>query len=214
MGPGEVHDAESFARATDASDEAMAELERFRLSLDAASRRMNLVGPSALGEFWSRHAWDSAQLLPQLRGAATLADLGAGAGFPGVVLAILLKRRAGARVHLVESVAKRARFLQEVVDDLGLPAVVHNARAEALSPPPRVEVVTARACAPLPRLLDFAEPFLRAGARGVFLKGRASTNELAEARRTWTLAAELVESRSDPSGRIVLIEEARRVGGR
>lgn len=206
-----VADADDFARLTGASDSAMADMELYRALLAEASEHMNLVGPSALAEFWPRHAWDSAQLLPLLDGATTVADIGAGAGFPGVVLAVLLKGRADARVHLVESVAKRCRFLQSVVDALELPALVHHGRAEALAPPPRVQVVTARACAPLPRLLDFAAPFLQAGARGLFLKGRSAESEYAEALKVWRLKGKLVASRSDPSGRIVVIEEAARV---
>ncbi len=206
-----VADASAFAQATGADASVMADLERYRTTLATASEHMNLVGPSALAQFWPRHAWDSAQLLPLLGGAATVADIGAGGGFPGVVLAVLLKGRPGARVHLVESLTKRCRFLQEVVEALDLPAVVHDARAEALDPPPEVEVVTARACAPLPRLLEFAWPFLRAGARGLFLKGRSAEAELAEARLSWRLDAELVPSRSDPSGRIVVIRKAARV---
>ena len=204
-------DADDFARLTGATDAAMADLERYRGLLAEAAGRINLVGPSAMAEFWPRHAWDSAQLLPLLRGAVTVADVGAGAGFPGVVLAVLLKGRPGAVVHLVESVAKRCRFLQEVVSALELPATVHHGRAETLSPPPRVEVVTARACAPLPRLLDYAAPFLRGGARGLFLKGRSAEAEYTEAQRHWRLKGELVPSRSDPSGRIVVVEEAVRV---
>ena len=179
--------------------------------LAEAARHMNLVGPSALAEFWPRHAWDSAQLLPLMDGAVTVADIGSGAGFPGIVLAVLLKGRPGAQVHLVESVAKRARFLQSVTDTLALPACVHTGRAEDLAPPPRVQVVTARACAPLPRLLDFAWPFLQDGARGLFLKGRAAEAESAEALKTWRLRGVLVPSRSDPSGRVVVVEEAARV---
>ncbi len=209
--PVQVDDADAFAQATGASAEVMADLHRYRGMLAEASGRMNLVGPSALEAFWPRHAWDSAQLLPLLDGATTVADVGAGAGFPGVVLAIFLKGRPRARVHLVESVGKRCRFLEEVVDALSLPAVVHNVRAEAFAPPPAVEVVTARACAPLPRLLEFAWPFLRTGARGLFLKGRGAEAELEEARRTWRLDAALIPSRSDPSGRIVAVEEAARV---
>ena len=206
-----VRGADDFARLTGASAEAVAEVERYRVMLAEAARHMNLVGPSALSEFWPRHAWDSAQLLPLMRGAVTVADIGAGAGFPGVILAILLRERPGARVHLVESLAKRCRFLQSVVDALELPATVHPARAEALSPLPSAEVVVARACAPLPRLLDFAAPFLRTGARGLFLKGRSAEAEHAEALKTWRLKGALVPSRSDPSGRIVVVEEAARV---
>ncbi len=201
-----VTDAASFQATTGASDAAMADLHRFRDLLEAGSARMNLVGPSAMAEFWPRHAWDSAQLLPLMQGATTVADIGAGAGFPGVVLAVMLKGVAGAQVHLVESLAKRCVFLQEVVQALDLPAVVHRARAEALDPVPAVAVVTARACAPLPRLLGYAAPLLRGGARGLFLKGRGAEAELAEARRAWRVRAELVASRSDPSGRIVVVE--------
>lgn len=206
-----VSDAADFAAVSGADAGVMDDLERYRVRLEDASRYMNLVGPSALAEFWGRHAWDSAQLLPLMNGATTVADIGAGGGFPGVVLAILLKPHPGARVHLVESLGKRCRFLQEVVDGLQLPAVVHNARAEALEPAPKMEVVTARACAPLPRLLEFAQPFLQTGARGLFLKGRTAEAELAEARSAWRLKAELLPSRSDPSGRIVMVEEAARV---
>ena len=201
-----VDGPESFQSASGASQPQMADLDRFRGLLEAASRRMNLVGPSALAEFWPRHAWDSAQLMAHIGPASTLADLGAGAGFPGVVLAILLKERAGARVHLVDSQAKRCTFLREVVQALSLPAEVHQARAEQVDPPPGVEIVTARACAPLPRLFGYAYPWLRGGARGLFLKGRGAEQELAEARRTWRVQARLVPSRSDPSGRVVVVE--------
>ena len=206
-----VQDAASFARVVEASDAAMQNLERYRAMLAEASQHMNLVGPSAMDEFWPRHAWDSAQLLPLLRGAVVLADLGSGAGLPGVVLAILMKGRFGAQVYLIDSLAKRCRFLQSVVDALALPAVVQHGRAGCLSPPPRVEVVTARACAPLPRLLDFASPYLERGARGLFLKGRNAEAEYTEALKTWRLKGSLTPSRSDPSGRIVVIEEAARV---
>ena len=159
--------------------------------------------------FWGRHAFDSAQLLPLAPEARTWADLGAGAGFPGVVLAILMKGREGARVHLVDSMAKRCRFLAEVVESLALPAEVHNARAESLSL--TVDIVAARACAPLPRLLEFAWPYLRNGATGLFLKGQDVEAELAQATISWGFKAELLPSLSDPSGRIVRVKGLRRV---
>ena len=188
------------------SEARLADLTRYREMLRDGSERMNLVGPSAMAEFWLRHAWDSAQLAPLMDDAVTVADVGAGAGFPGVVLAILLKDRPGAHVHLVESLTKRCGFLHKVVEALQLPATVHNVRAEELSPVPAVDIVTARACAPLPRLLSYALPLMRGGARGLFLKGRGAEAEVAEARRTWRLDAHFVESRSDPSGRIVVVE--------
>ena len=203
-----VVDADSFAAEAGATDDQIAELERFRALLAEWNANMNLVGPSALDVFWGRHAWDSAQLLQLAPDALTWADLGAGAGFPGLVLAILLKGREGARVELVESMTKRCKFLQTVVDELTLPAVVHNARAESLSL--RVDIVTARACAPLSRLLEFAWPYLRKGATGLFLKGRDVEAEVAEATGSWDFKAELLPSHSDPSGRIVRVKRLRR----
>ncbi len=205
-----MSDAPSFQQASGASDAVMADLHRYRDLLEGGTQRMNLVGPSALAAFWPRHAWDSAQLLPLMGGAVTVADIGAGGGFPGVVLAILLKGRPGARVHLVESLAKRCGFLREVADALDLPVEVHRARAEALDPPPAVEIVTARACAPLSRLFGYALPLMRGGARGLFLKGRSAEAELEAARREWRVEASLAPSRSDPSGRIVVVERLSR----
>ncbi len=167
---------------------------------------MNLVGPTALADFWVRHVLDSAQLLHVEQAALRWADIGAGAGFPGVVLAILLKGRAGAELHLVESMAKRVSFLQHVVTALSLPAEVHHTRAEALPPPRGIEVVTARACAPFPKLFEYTSRFFAAGATGLFLKGQGVEAELTEARRRWTFTSSLTASRSDPAGRIVRIE--------
>jgi 16S rRNA (guanine527-N7)-methyltransferase len=202
-----VTDAAAFAAATGATPGQMADLEGFRALIAEWNEKMNLVGPSALDAYWGRHAYDSAQLLPLAPGARTWADLGAGAGFPGVVLAILQKGRDGAHVHLVESMAKRCRFLEAVVEALGLPSTVHNARAESLSLP--VDIVTARACAPLPRLLEFAWPWLRKGATGLFLKGQDVESEVAEATRYWDFDLERMASLSDPSGQIVRIRKLR-----
>jgi len=203
-----VTDAATFAAATAATTGQISDLERFRARLAEWNEKMNLVGPSALEAFWGRHAYDSAQLLALAPDARTWADLGAGAGFPGLVLAILLKGTGGARVDLVESMAKRCRFLQAVIDELALPAQVHNARAESLSL--TADIVTARACAPLPRLLEFAWPYLRKGATGLFLKGQDVEAELAEATISWDLKAELLPSLSDPSGRVVRVTRLRR----
>ncbi|HVI31791.1 16S rRNA (guanine(527)-N(7))-methyltransferase RsmG [Phenylobacterium sp.] len=205
--PVTVTDAESFARAAGATPEQVRDLERFLAMLEAGNAVMNLVGPKTLPEFWNRHAWDSAQLLALAPEARTWADLGAGAGFPGLVLAILGKGREGFHVHLVESMAKRCRFLQQVVDELALPATVHNDRAENLKL--AVDVVTARACAPLSRLLGYARPYFKAGAVGLFLKGQDVASDLEEATRSWEYEADVVPSRSDERGRIVRV---RRLG--
>ncbi|HTK35985.1 MAG TPA: 16S rRNA (guanine(527)-N(7))-methyltransferase RsmG [Caulobacteraceae bacterium] len=202
-------DAGSFQAATGAGAAQMADLERYRVLLETWNQRINLVGPSALAGFWLRHAYDSAQLLKIAPEARVWADLGTGAGLPGVVLAILLKDAPGSHVHLVESLAKRCRFLDEVVSTLALPATVHRARAEDLRLT-GIDVVTARACAPLPRLLEYAHPVLRGGVRGLFLKGRDAEAEVAEARRMWRFEVELIPSLSDPSGRVVSIKRLAR----
>jgi 16S rRNA (guanine527-N7)-methyltransferase len=185
-----------------------ADIETYRLMLAGANETMNLVGPSTMGDFQSRHFIDSAQLLWFSPDTLTWADLGSGAGLPGLVMAILLKGRPGARVHLVESMAKRCRFLSEVVEALDLPAEVHNARAESLKL--KVEMVTARACAPLVRLLGYARPFLDRGARGLFMKGAEVEAEIAEARQSWRFSARMDVSLSDPRGRLLWIEELSR----
>lgn len=201
-----------FQTLTGASDAAMADLTVFLGQLTEANEVMNLVGPDSIPDFWNRHAWDSAQLLAVAPDALTWADLGAGAGFPGVVLAILLKDRPGAHVCLIDSLGKRCRFLQTVVDALGLPATVINGRAEDHAV--KVDVVTARAVAPMDRLLGYAQGYIRAGAQAVFLKGEKAEAELMEARKVWHLEAELSVSRSDPRGRIVTVRSLRRVANR
>lgn len=207
--PAPPEDAAAFGAATGASEAQVADLERFRRLLAEWNEKMNLVGPSALAQFWPRHAYDSAQLLQLAPDAKVWADLGAGAGFPGVVLAILLKETPGARVHLVESLAKRCRFLETVVGTLNLPATVHNARAEALSL--KVDVVTARAVAPMVRLLGFAEPYLKRGTVGLFLKGQDVVSELTEATRYWKFDYDLTPSRSSSEGQVVRVKGAVRV---
>lgn len=199
--------AEEFQKATGAWPERMADLERFRTLLTEANAVMNLVGPDSLPDFWNRHAWDSAQLLDLAGSARTWADLGAGAGFPGVVLAILLKGRPDAHVWLIDSLQKRCRFLQEIVDDLALPATVVWGRAEAQAL--RVDVVTARAVAPMEKLLGYAQPYLSRGAQGLFLKGEKAEQELNDASKAWHVEAELSVSRSDPRGRIVTVRSLR-----
>jgi 16S rRNA (guanine527-N7)-methyltransferase len=205
----EVFDAGAFQAAVGASAAQMADLHVFRSLLIDWSGRMNLVGPSALGEFWRRHAFDSAQLRALAPQARTWADMGSGAGFPGLVLAILLKGDPGAHVHLIESTAKRCRFLQAAVDALSLPATVHNDRAESLRL--TVDVVTARACAPMVTLLGYAWPYLDAGATGLFLKGQDVEVELQVATKYWKFEADLIPSMSYSEGRIVQMKRVTRV---
>ena len=199
---------QTFRARANASAEQIADLEAFRLRLVEANAVMNLVGPDSLPDFWNRHVWDSAQLLDLAPDAKTWADLGAGAGFPGLVLSIMLKGREGTHVWLIDSLAKRCRFLQEVVNALSLPATVIVGRAEAQSV--TCDIVTARAVAPLDKLLGYAQPYFQRGAQGLFLKGERAESELIEARKSWHFEAELAPSQSDVRGRIVTIRSLRR----
>lgn len=198
----------AFQAKAGATPQQMADLEAFRNRLGDANSVMNLVGPDSLPDFWNRHVWDSAQLLTHAPEARTWADLGAGAGFPGVVLAILMKGREGAHVWLIDSLGKRCRFLQEVVDALDLPATVIIGRAEEQQV--TCDVVTARAVAPMEKLLGYAQPYFQRGAQGLFLKGEKAESELIEARKSWHFEAELAPSQSDVRGRIVTIRSLRR----
>lgn len=180
--------------------------------LTAANAVMNLVGPDTIPDVWNRHVFDSAQLLDLAPEAATWADLGAGAGFPGLVLAILLKDRPDSHVWLIDSLGKRCRFLQDAVDALSLRATVINGRAEEQRV--TVDVVTARAVAPMEKLLGYAQPYLQRGAQGLFLKGEKAEAELIEARKVWQFDSDLTVSRSDPRGRIVSVRSLRRVHSR
>lgn len=194
-------DEAEFVRLSGASVGQIEALRTYRDLLTDWNQRMNLVGPATLPDFWGRHAWDSAQLISLAPQALTWADLGAGAGLPGIVLAILGKGREGFEVHLVESMAKRCRFLEAVVEALDLPAVIHNDRAENLSRD--VDIVTARACAPMTRLLGYAKPWLTGDNQALFLKGQDVASEIETARDAWRFEAELLPSTSDPRGRIV-----------
>lgn len=169
----------------------------------------NLIAASTLPAIWTRHVADSLQLLELAPPEAKIwMDLGSGGGFPGLVLACALADRAGSEIHLVESTAKKCAFLQEATTKLGLPAVVHCERVEKLIPafPKRVDLVTARAFAPLPKLLAIAFPLLKKEALGLFPKGQDVGAELTEASKYWIIGHKLVPSRTDSRARIVVVQ--------
>lgn len=168
----------------------------------------NLIAASTIAEIWTRHIADSLQLLALAPEARIWVDLGSGGGFPGLVLACALAEKPGAKVHLVESTAKKCLFLQAVVQDLALPGEVHCQRTEDFVRvfPTRPDVVTARALAPLAKLLALAFPLLKRGAKGLFLKGQDVEAELTQAAKYWTIRYSLVPSRTDPRGRIVVVD--------
>jgi 16S rRNA (guanine527-N7)-methyltransferase len=202
---------EEFAQAADVSRETLARLKAYAGLLTEWNSRHNLVSQASLDDLWRRHFWDSAQLAPLIPATAkSLVDLGSGAGFPGLVLAEMLRGR-GPRVVLYESIGKKARFLAEIADRLKLDVEIRNARIEAASPSP-FDVITARACAPLDELLPYAQRFWGRGAIALFLKGQNLEVELTQARKSWRIKEQRHPSRSDPSGTILEITEMQRVG--
>ncbi len=168
----------------------------------------NLVSRASLADPWRRHMLDSAQLMPLLRNpAGPLLDMGSGAGFPGLVLSIL----GAGQVHLVESDTRKCEFLREAARITDADITIHRVRIEKLPPFP-VQTVTARACAPLHRLLGLAAPFLAAGGTGIFHKGIMVNKELTEAAKKWTMRVERIPSVAYDNGTCLRIEEIKRVG--
>jgi 16S rRNA (guanine527-N7)-methyltransferase len=169
-------------------------------------RSINLVGPRTIDDLWNRHFTDSAQLLPLIPPSArVLVDFGSGAGFPGLVLAIL----GVSQVHLIESDQRKATFLREVARATGTPVTVHAKRIEQVAPFP-ADVVSARALAPLGDLLGFASPFLHPNSLCLFPKGQMAEDELTAASKIWSMNVDRIQSVTDPSATILRISQVSR----
>jgi 16S rRNA (guanine527-N7)-methyltransferase len=171
----------------------------------------NLVGSGTLDRIWIRHVADSAQLLDHAPDARRWIDLGSGAGFPGLVLGVLLRDRPDAQIHLVESNGRKCAFLRHAARVTGANAVVHQARLETVVGrfAGSTDVVTARALARLVDLIAWTQPLLQSGAIGLFPKGREAQAELTEAAKSWTFSAQIVPSRTSSDGRILCIKGLR-----
>lgn len=196
------------------SPEACDRLETLRAILTEWNDRMNLVGPQELTRYWTRHALDSAQLVALAPASATRwLDLGSGAGFPGLVIAACIADRQSALVDLVEKSPKKCQFLRAAAEAMGVPARVLPIRAEDAPDAPH-HVITARAFAPLPRLIEHAKRYLARGAIGLFPKGGDFRNELTAAGFTpvggafvqGSMRVEALESISNPQARVLRIQ--------
>ena len=195
------------------SRETFDRLLAFEQMFQKWSRRINLSASSTLDDVWRRHILDSAQLMPLAPSATKWLDLGSGGGFPGLVIAFLLAERPGGRVHLVESNRKKAGFLQAAIGQFSLPAKVQASRIEdAGTAVEQPQIVTARALAPLSQLLHATDPWLKAGAVGLFHKGRDYRHEVQESLHSWQF--DLVEhpSKVDPAGVILEIRNLTALG--
>ncbi|MEF3367330.1 16S rRNA (guanine(527)-N(7))-methyltransferase RsmG [Methylocystis sp. 9N] len=183
------------------------ELEAYEGLLRRWQKTINLVAAATLEDIWIRHFADSAQVhaaAPEIR---RWADMGSGAGFPGLVTALLLKRESGAHVHLIESDQRKAAFLRAVSRETEAPTSIHAERAEIVLPrlADKIEGVSARALAPLENLLRLAEAPLAEGALGVFLKGEDWEDELTAVERAGNFICESAESGTRKGARIVVV---------
>ena len=192
------------------SRETFSRLETYDGLLRKWQAKINLVAKDSLEDLWRRHFLDSAQLLPLLpAGNDPITDLGSGAGFPGLVLAIMTERQ----VHLVDSDQRKGAFLLECARQTGVleRVKVHTVRIEAAAAW-KAPVITARALASLEQLLAWAEPFLAPETVCLFLKGAKVEDELTLAGRSWNMAATRHGSLTDPSGTILKISNIERRG--
>ena len=206
---------EEFATAADVPRGTLERFRTYHALLVKWQRAINLVGPRTLDDAWQRHFLDSAQLWPLVAGCHALTDLGSGAGFPGLVLALMAAGHdAPLETHLIEADQRKAAFLIEVAGATGVRATVHAERAEAIGTAGLIsaDVVTARALAPVDTLLGYAAPLLAPDGICLFLKGAAVEDELTRACETWTMTAKRIPSRSDPSGTILRIAGLKRLG--
>lgn len=197
---------EEVGRALDVSRETLARLEAYAALLGKWQKAINLVAPASLPDLWRRHILDSGQLARLAPLDGLWLDVGSGAGFPGLVLAIM-----GAReVRLVESDARKCAFLREAARITSAPAQVLHARIEQVAPF-RADVVTARALAPLAKLLGFAQPFLGPQSVALFPKGQDVGAELTEAHRNWRMRVERHPSLTDGRAAILRLTEVEHV---
>ena len=199
-----------FAVEADVTPEVLELFDAWHAVLVKWNRSINLVSPAALGEFWQRHALDSWQVAAHVPDRVlTSIDLGSGAGFPGIAVAILFKLRGRGKALMVESAGKKANFLKALAREIGLPADVTSERAEALPAQP-YDLITARAFAPLPRLLGYAQPFWGEGTTGLFLKGENVASEITEASLAWEFSTANHPSRSAEGGTLLAISDLSR----
>lgn len=202
--------AGDFQRDTGVSRETRERLQIYGDLLLEWSGRMNLVAKSTLPDLWHRHMYDSAQVYPLLPPESrVLVDLGSGAGFPGLVLAIM----GVPEVHLIESTGKKCGFLRAVIEATGASATVHNGRIEE-APAFAADVITARALASLDKLLGLAQRFDHGAACHIYLKGQHVEDELTRAHKIWKMRTDRRPSLTDPRGSVLCVREVSRVQSR
>ena len=202
-----------FAGEFNVSRETLDDLKTYAALLGKWNKAINIVAPRTVPEMWGRHFRDSAQLFPLLplkEGAPTkLMDFGSGGGFPALVLAIMGKPH-GLQVELVESDTRKAAFLRTVAHDTGTPVTITTQRAEKLDQR-QVDVITARAFAPLGKILDMAAPHMGENTICVLPKGQNYAAELTDAAKEWNIELETIPSVTEAGGALLHIRKISRV---
>ena len=193
----------------DVPRETFQRLERFAALLKEENERQNLIAPSSVGELWTRHILDGAQLMGLAEREGRWLDIGSGPGLPGLVIAIL----GGRPMTLNEPRKLRAEFLRRAIADLGLGDVeIAECKAERLNG--KFDLITARAVARLDKLFGMACHLAHSETKWVLPKGESAQSELDEARATWQGSFRLVPSRTHPASAIVIAEHVERRGKR
>lgn len=210
---GKIDGGKAFQAAFGVSHETVAKFETYAALLKRWQKTINLVAPSTIDDVWHRHFADSAQLnqyMPASRGHWL--DVGSGAGFPGLVLAIMASEHGGTRHTFIESDTRKCAFLREAARATGVAVEIVTARIELPETTARVgevNCVTARALAPMPRLASWVAPYFSGETTALFLKGREVASELEEAHRYWDFEYQLLPSLTDDAARIVKLSGLR-----
>ena len=210
--PYDIQNSHDFIQAFDVSRETGARLEVYADCLREWQRAINLVSPTTINDLWQRHFADSSQVLAHIGDSQTFADLGSGAGFPGLIIAIMTHEQKNRSIQLIESNGKKCAFLRHVARQTGVTVEIIEARIETLSEKPTlapVDCITARALAPLGKLLNYAAPLFAENTKALFLKGKDVGREIKDAETNWCFEFDLHQSKTDPEGQIVEIRNLR-----
>ncbi|MGI9391420.1 MAG: 16S rRNA (guanine(527)-N(7))-methyltransferase RsmG [Boseongicola sp.] len=203
---------EAFLAAANVSRETTERLDAYAALLEKWSSRINLVSRGSLDQIWTRHFADSAQLVDfATDNYKKWVDIGSGGGFPGAVVAILAAEQQAGQSHtLVEADQRKAAFLKALSRETGANFTVKSCRVEELEPQ-AADIVSARALAPLPKLLEYASEQLAPNGFALFLKGSRFADELANATKAWSFRLEVMPSVTDKEAAILKIGDIERV---
>ncbi|MFT4095482.1 MAG: 16S rRNA (guanine(527)-N(7))-methyltransferase RsmG [Rhodoblastus sp.] len=199
-------DRQAALRLVPALATLVEELEIYERLLVKWQSKLNLIGRSTIDDIWVRHFGDAAQLTGLASLSRRWADLGSGAGFPGMVVAIAMKHHRAGEMHLIESDKRKASFLREVSRETGAMAIIHNARCEDVLTDIAPEVIVSRAMASLDSLVGYATPFVDNGAIALFMKGRDIASELTHTSIPSNFSLSVSRSQVDPDSSIVRIK--------